>query len=349
MIRYLSALFLIAACDAGPETATTESALGGKMIGGGGASLRLQEHDLCADLPKVAANTEPLLVNAWGVAVEPDGEDGPEFWVSAADSDSVVIMDAAGVPSGEVVSVTGGPTGAVYTEEPDFLGDEFIFVTEGGTIAGWQRSLGERTQVRVDDSEEGAGYKGAAILDGHDLQLAVTDFRNAAVEVYGAGYAEVEGAGFEDPEIPAGFAPFNIAQLGGEVYVTYAMQDETGEDDVAGPGLGYVDVFRLDGSLDRRLIAGGHLDAPWGLAMGPPSWGKMSNKLLVGNFGDGAINVYEPDSGVWLGRLRHVNGVPISIDGLWAIMVGPKGDRLYFTAGPEDEEHGLFGTLELTR
>jgi uncharacterized protein (TIGR03118 family) len=321
---------------------------------GRGAALRVRRTNLTADQAGVAAVLDPDLVNAWGLAFDPDPATGPEPWVASNGTDSARVYHADGTATGKVVSVPGAPTGLVYTEAPDFLGDEFIFATEAGTILGWQDAAGLAAVVRVDDSAGGAIYKGLAVVECDHPALAVTDFHNGKIDLYGAGYAE-EGERFVDHAIPAGFAPFGIAQLDGDVYVSYARQDADGEDDVAGPGNGFVDVFEPDGRLERRLISGGHLNSPWGMVIAPPGLGALSNKLLVGNFGDGAINVYEPHSGEWRGQLRDEKGKPLVIDGLWALSFGPRTDaadlhrRLYFTAGPDDESHGVFGVLQLVQ
>jgi uncharacterized protein (TIGR03118 family) len=155
---------------------------------------------------------------------------------------------------------------------------------------------------------------------------------------------------FVDPTLPSGFAPFNIQTLGNELYVTYAKQDATGHDDVPGAGNGFVDMFDLNGNLLTRLISNGVLNSPWGLALAPADFGQFSNDLLVGNFGDGTINAFDPVNGNLLGTLSDSNGQPIAIDGLWGLIFGNGGNGgktniLYFTAGPDDETHGLFGSL----
>jgi uncharacterized protein (TIGR03118 family) len=348
---------LACACTASdPSTAGELSPASGGLTpdqSSKGGELRVQQTNLASDQQGVAPHTVQQLSNAWGLAVDPEPATGPEFWVAANGSNVLVVLAADGTPTGMTVNVATAPTGLSYTESPDLLGDEFILSTEAGTIGGWQDSAGTNAVVRVNASASGAVYKGAALFDrceGH-VSLAATDFHGGKVDVFGPGYLAIPDAGFVDPDIPSGFAPFGIAQLGGEIYVSYAKQSADGVEDVAGPGNGFVDVFHPDGTLDRRLISGGHLNSPWGMALMPEGFGALSNMLLVANFGDGAINVYEPHSGAWRGQLNDESGRPLTIDGLWAIMVGPKtdavdlSDRLFFTAGPGDETHGLFGTL----
>ncbi|HTJ46184.1 MAG TPA: TIGR03118 family protein [Kofleriaceae bacterium] len=330
MIRNLAiALFFAGACNASqPDVIDHEL---GSTRGGVDKSMRVVETDLDTDL-----------ANAWGLAVDPDVH---EFWIASNGTDTAKVDDEDGVPTGKVVAVPGAPTGEVYTESPDFMGDEFIWATEAGTIRGWQDSFGTESSLRADDSASGAVYKGLAVFPfcDHDA-VATTDFAGAKIDLYGPGYGEIDQVAFRDEKIPADFAPFGIAYLGGEVYVSYAKVGPDG-DDVSGPGNGYVDVYNTDGSLARRLISGGHLNSPWGMAIAPKGWGKMSNKLLVGNFGDGWINVYEPHSGTWLGAVRDASGKPLVIDGLWALLTDEDEGEVYFTAGPNDEEDGLFGTL----
>ena len=313
--------------------------------------IRVKQTNLTSDQPGVAANTDPNLVNAWGLAVNP-ASTAPIFWISDNGTDQASLESADGVPQSLVVSVPNSPSGQVFMADPSFDGDAFILDTEGGQFYGWQKSAGTDAVKRVDDSDEGAVYKGLAVLDdGACVMLLATDFHNGKVTEYGAGYAEVDNPGFVDPSLPAGYAPFNVAVLDHEVYVTYALQDADAHDDVAGPGNGFVDVFAPNGVFERRLISGGALNSPWGLALAPASFGKQAGMLLVGNFGDGAINIYNPETGAWRGQLRNPDATPLLIDGLWSIMPGSKAagddDELYFTAGPDGEMHGLFGVLQV--
>ena len=181
--------------------------------------------------------------------------------------------------------------------------------------------------------------------------LYATNFRSGRVEAYDNTFTPVElpGGLFVDPRLPAGYGPFGIAEINGRLYVTFAKQDATLHDDVAGLGHGFVDVFTNDGAFVRRLVSRDALDSPWGLALAPGGFGQFSGDLLVGNFGNGHINVYNPSTGARLGQLRQPNGRPIVIDGLWGLMFGngnaAQTNQLLFSAGPDGESHGLLGKI----
>jgi len=205
----------------------------------------------------------------------------------------------------------------------------------------------------VNNSSSEAIYKGVALAaNGEGRFLLATDFHNARIDVFDKNFQPVTLSGsFEDPEIPDGFAPFGIQNLNGNIYVTYAKQDEDAEDDVAGAGLGYLNVFDANGNLIRRVASGGALNAPWGVAIAPADFGVFSNRLLIGNFGDGLINAYDLATGEFLGQLNDGNGNPISIDGLWGIafgngVQGQPTNVLFFAAGPNDESGGIYGRIE---
>jgi uncharacterized protein (TIGR03118 family) len=263
-----------------------------------------------------------------------------------------------------VVSIPGGaPTGQVFNPTPGFVvrsGDasgpaRFIFDSEAGLVTGWNPGVPPpppSTQAQVGASVPDAIYKGLAIADtAAGTLLYAADFHNGRIDVFDQAFNPVHLSGsFADPEIPRGFAPFNVQELGGVLYVAYAKQDADAEDEVAGPSLGFVDVYSTSGQLLRHLIERGQLNAPWGLALAPAGFGRFSGTLLVGNFGNGRINAYNPETGEFLGRLRHEDGSPIQIEGLWALRFGNgiTGNRttLLFTAGIDDEAHGLFGAIE---
>jgi uncharacterized protein (TIGR03118 family) len=304
-------------------------------------------------------------LNAWGLAFNPEGV----AWVSAASSGVSEVYDAAGqhvldpvvIPGPAGSTEASEPTGQVFNSEADeFGGDRFIFVTEDGVIAGWQPDLGLAAAVRVDNSQDEAIYKGVTIVRdaGGDARLFAADFHNGRIAVYDTSYAPVAtNGGFEDPQIPDGFAPFNVEEIGGALIVTYALQDGEAEDDVEGIGNGYVNVFSADGALISRLIAQERLNSPWGVALAPAEFAAAPDKLLIGNFGDGLILVYtvsQGDSGELTaefdGALRDSSGDDLAIEGLWALKFGPgaggfEANQLYFTAGPNDEEDGVFGVL----
>ncbi|HEY9155376.1 MAG TPA: TIGR03118 family protein, partial [Opitutaceae bacterium] len=231
-----------------------------------------------------------------------------------------------------------------------FNNDKFIFAGEDGTISGWRGALGTTAEKLWGPASAKTEYKGLAIGSvGANTYLYAADFGTNAIDVFPSSASSPALTGnFTDPNIPAGFAPFNIQNLNGNLYVTYAKVGPTG-DDVAGLGNGFVDEFDLQGNLIRRVASQGWLNSPWGLAIAPNGFGKIGGDLLVGNFGDGHINVFSP-TGAFLEQLTSSNGDAISVDGLWGLQFGNGGagglkDVLYFTAGLDDESHGLFGSF----
>ena len=329
--------------------------------------------NLVSDQRGKAALTDPDLVNAWGLAASPgtNAHPGSPLWVADNGSDKSTLY-ASPAPVTKVpltVSVTGAaPTGQVFNSDPnafvvsDSQGNSgpalFIFDTENGTIDGWapgvNSSGGNPSTVTEVARDNGANavYKGLATAKVRGKSyLYATNFRSGRVEAYDGTFTPVElpGGLFVDPGLPAGYGPFGIAEIKGMLYVTYAQQDATLHDDTAGPGHGFVDVFTNTGAFVRRLVSRGALNSPWGLALAPATFGMFRGDLLVGNFGNGVINVYNPTNGARLGQLRRPNGLPIVIDGLWALRFGngnaAKTGELIFSAGPNDESHGLLGKI----
>jgi uncharacterized protein (TIGR03118 family) len=313
------------------------------------------QRNLVSDLPGVAEHVDPNLVNPWGNAYGPT----TPFWIADNHAGVSTIYDGNGVQIRPAVTVAGAPTGIVFNPTTDFAAGpgepaKYLFATEEGTIAGW--ASGDVAIMKVDRSNLGAVYKGLALgsSDGKNY-LYATDFSAARVDVFDANFAPAALAGsFGDPNLPAAFAPFNIQNLGGKLYVTYAMRDATMHDDVPGMGNGYVNVFDTSGRLLQRLVSQGPLNSPWGVAIAPAGFGGFGGALLVGNTGDGRINAFNPGTGAWLGPLLDGSGKAISIPGLWSLLFGNGargGDRhtLYFTAGfaggGQVEDHGLFGSL----
>jgi uncharacterized protein (TIGR03118 family) len=317
--------------------------------------------NLVADGGSSAPRTDPLLVNGWGLSAGPT----TPWWASDNGSSRSTLYDGTGAKQALTVTVAGGPTGTVFNgSATDFAvaqngksgAARFLFATEAGTILGWSPTVNGTTALPgVDRSSQKAVYKGLAILND---RLYATDFHNNRVDVFDASFNRVTPArGFRDAKLPKGYAPFGIQALSGSIFVTYAKQDADKMDDVAGGGLGYVDEFTPDGKLVARVASGGRKNAPpnapWGLALAPPSFGPFGGDLLIGNFGNGRISAYEQRGGhhwVYKGQLERADGRQIAIDGLWAIAFGNgaaagPATTLYFLAGPGREAHGLFGSI----
>ena len=343
-------------------------------------AMGFRQINLVSDQSGVAALTDPDLVNPWGLSATPgtDASPGSPLWVSDNGTDRTTLYTGASATTvtkvGLVVGITSGaPTGQVFnTDTTGFVVHDangnsgpsrFIFASENGGIDGWNPAVGAVppatsstvTEVAVRNGAN-AVYKGLAIAtasDGHTY-LYAANFRSGRVEAYDDTFTPVElpGGLFVDPRIPAGYAPFNVQELAGSLYVTYAKQDATLHDDVAGQGHGFVDVFTTDGAFVRRLVTRGVLDSPWGLALAPAGFGRLGGALLVGNFGNGRINAFNAKTGAYLGQLRQSAGKPIAIDGLWGLRFGngnaAKTTELLFSAGPDGESHGLLGKIVAT-
>jgi uncharacterized protein (TIGR03118 family) len=315
---------------------------------------RYQVHDLVSNVAGAADSTDPNLVNAWGLVAGPTSP----WWVADNATDRSTLYNAAGTPLPLVVGVPGAPTGTVFNGTPGTFrvgatNAAFIFATEAGTILGWNG--GAAAGVKVDRSPAGAVYKGLAIAQSPaGPRIYATDFHNGAVDVFDAAWQPVPDAGFVDPSLPRHYAPFGIQAIGDRIFVTYAKQQPGSNDEAHGQGLGIVDAFDTAGRLRARVAQFGNLNAPWGLAWAPTGFGRFSGDLLIGNFGDGRITAYREVSHrnfVPAGQLRSTAGGPMTIDGLWALQFGhgtPNNgptDTLFFTAGPNDEQNGLFGSI----
>lgn len=313
-----------------------------------------------------AATIDPNLVNPWGLAHSPTSP----FWISDNGTGVSTLYNGAGtkVPLTVTVPPPTGRTGASAPTGVVFNGNAgsfqvtsggktgtsaFIFSTEDGTISGWAPSVnGTQAILAADNSALGAGavYKGLAIASAPSGNfLYASDFRNGLVEQFDSNFNLIRS--FTDPGVMPGYAPFGAQVLDGHLFVTYALQDAAKHDDVAGAGNGYVDIFNFDGTLFQRLVSqGGQLNSPWGLDIAPASFGVDAGKLLVGNFGDGTISIFDLLTGNFMGKLLGQNGNPVEIDGLWALMNGNGGNggdpnKVYFTAGLNGEQDGLFGSL----
>jgi uncharacterized protein (TIGR03118 family) len=302
--------------------------------------------------PYSTGNVDTKLVNAWGIAFTPTGV----FWIANAGSGFSTIYDKTGATLLPAVAIAspgsssgGEATGIVYNSTTGFpvggVPAKFIFDTEDGTIAAW--ASGTVAPLVVDRSATNAVYKGLALAkDGADYFLYAANFSAGTIDVFDKDFNLVTTKPFADPTIPAGFAPFNIRSIGDRLYVTYAKQKTGKEDDEAGAGNGYVNIFNPDGSFVKRFTSQGSLNSPWGIVAAANGFWEVDNTIIIGNFGDGKINVFDQD-GKLLGPLTK-GGTAIVIDGLWALennVPSTDAKQLFYTAGPADETHGVFGYL----
>jgi uncharacterized protein (TIGR03118 family) len=314
-----------------------------------GADKEYSVHRLASNVASAAPKTDPNLVNAWGLTASPTSP----WWVSDNGTNVSTLYRADGSKLALVVQVPVHPTGAIFWGATRAT---FVFDTEAGQVRGWKGSQVNQTVVLADRSAVGAIYKGLALATtAAGDRFYATDFHNGRVDVFDSSFHLVANTGaFEDGDLPSGYAPFGIQTIGSRIFVTYAKQDADAVDEIHGQGKGFVDVYDTSGSLLNRVAQHGQLDAPWGLALAPANFGRFSGDLLVGNFGDGHINAYaETANGRFehRGELRDGDSKPISIDGLWALQFGhgaPSNgptNTLFFTAGPNDESDGLFGSI----
>ena len=317
-------------------------------------------YPLVSDSSAVSAPlTDASLLNGWGLTATATSP----WWAANNKTNTSTLYSGVGSKSALTVTVSGGPTGTVANSNTaDFLvsqngvssSSRFLFDTQAGQVLGWTPTVNGTTAVTaVDNSANGAVYDGLATLND---RLFAADFHNGRVDTFDASFKPL-ALGFSDPKMPKGWAPFGIQALNGNIFVTYAQQNKTKHDSVAGGGLGYVDEFTPDGIFVARVASKGTahapLNAPWGLAMAPANFGAFSGDLLVGNFGNGRISAYQQSSsGKWVykGQLRKATGEPITIDGLWAIAFGNGAsagptNNLYFLSGPTGQTHGLFGFI----
>jgi uncharacterized protein (TIGR03118 family) len=329
-----------------------------------------------------ATTIDASLSNPWGLATGP----GLPFWIADNNNNLATLYSGTGaiqtdaatgstdvgvaIPA-SAAGIPANPTGQVYNGGSGFListsaGQEpalFIFDGEGGTLAAWAKDSGETAATVYDDGLTNgvnhAVYKGLAIgtVNGANL-LYATDLHNNKIDVFDADFnkpAAMQGK-FVDPTIPSGFVPFGIAALGGQLYVTYAKQDAAMHDETTGAGLGYVDVYDFGGNFVSRFASAGALNAPWGMALAPAGFGSLKGDLLVGNFGDGKINVYAPNGtalATSMGPLPVVNGGNFAAPGLWSLVFGDgaadkPATTLFYTAGFSDQTDGVFGSISIT-
>lgn len=333
-----------------------------------------QRNNLVSDIAG-ANQTDPNLVNPWGISANPTGP----FWISDNGTGLASVYSISGAsvinplvvtlppPPGSPAGTTAAPDGNVFNESGSgFLvsngttsgSSVFMFATEEGTLSGWSPSVDlTHAFIAVDNSvvdhsdqqHRSAVYKGLAIAStSHGTFIYATNFRGGFVEVYDSDFTLVKT--FTDHTLRDSYAPFGIQKIGGKLFVTYAKLDSKKHDDVAGPGHGFIDTFDLDGNLLSRFAAHGTLNSPWGLALAPSNFGDFSNALLVGNFGDGKINAFDVSTGAFLGQLKDASGNPLIFNGLWGLRFGNDGsagppNTLFVTAGIDDEGHGLFASI----
>jgi uncharacterized protein (TIGR03118 family) len=318
--------------------------------------------NLASDGSVPAAHTDPNLVNPWGVSYAPTGP----FWISDNATGFTSLKNGNGgvafptLPQVAFPAAAANPTGQVFNSglahgafASNGVTPLFLFDGEDGHITTWALANGGTTQIGY-TSPNAAVFKGLAIANtGADTNLYAADFHNDVVDLFTNTLSGAPTT-FTDTTVMRGFAPFNAQVLGGKLYVTFAMQDAIAHDDVSGAGNGYVDVFNLDGTLDHRIAAFGdpNLNSPWGLALAPSNWGVFAGKLLVGNFGDGTVSVYDQTLNTFLGKLDGRDGNPLVLKDLWALTPGNGHaagltSDIYFTAGLTDEAGGLFGRISV--
>ena len=335
-----------------------------------GPSQFYAQHNILSDGSVPADHTDTNVVNAWGLVAGPT----TPWWIADNGTGKTTLFN---IGTGTIVATfivpgaggaQGNPTGLVFNGGTGFVVNNgvgspaparFIFSSEDGTLSAFKGAPIVTVVPNANAPAHGAIYKGLAIDSATAGQfLYATDFHNAKVDIFDSSFhlLSIPGA-FTDPNLPAGFAPFGIQNINGTIYVTYALQDEDAEDDVAGPGNGYVDAYDTAGNFIRRVASAGELNSPWGLALAPDNFGRFSGDLLVGNFGDGRIHAFDPNQLTETGEFEAVGlmhsaaGRPVQIDGLWALQFGHGAaangptNTLFFTAGPDDENHGLFGSL----
>ena len=327
-----------------------------------------QQANLVSNRPQVAAHVDRNLVNPWGIAFIP----GQTFFIADNRRGAVKVYDAGGnvqlpiqfgIPPHAGSATRPTPSGITVNSTDGFILDgvasQFLVATQDGTISGWASVDGSFPQLAaqaIDNSSHGAVYTGVAVLTPNCCApfLAVANFHSGSIEPYTSFFVPLAPPGsFTDPKLPAGYTPFNIQVIGTQVFVTYAMQDAKKQLPVVGAGLGIVSIFDLEGNFVKRFATRGNLNAPWGVAKASANFGRFSNDILIGNFGDGTIDAFDPATGKFLGRLKNAAGQIITNSGLQGLTFGANGtgdaNTLYFTAGPNQGLDGLFGAISVTK
>ena len=325
-----------------------------------------RQTNLVSDAAGTANRFDPGLTRPRGMASMP----GQPFWIAENNLGTTKVFGPDGAPTAPLgigIPIPPGgrlpaaPAGVVFNPNPEDFhisgnNSQFLFATEDGTISGWSTdsrgNFPTEASLAIDNSTAAAVYTGLAIVTPECCRefLAVVNFHSGNVEPYTVDFAPLAPPGsFTDPNLPTGYGPFGIQVIGNQVFVTYALQDPSSREPVSGPGNGIVDIFDLEGSFVRRFVSHGVLNAPWGVAQASASFGPFSNDILLGNFGDGTINAFDPATGNFLGQLKDGTGKVITNPGLWALVFRNDGvgdpNTLYFTAGPKRQDRGLFGAI----
>jgi uncharacterized protein (TIGR03118 family) len=320
--------------------------------------------NIISDMPGTASVTDPTMINPWGVSV------GPAIWIDAANTGLVKVDTAAGatvipnvtIPPASGSSPKGSPSGTVFNSAgtgftlPDGSSALFLFGTLDGTIAGWDASSGTQAVTVFNNSANKASYTDIALdTNSTGTFLLAADFSLGTVDVFNSSFTPAQLTGsFVDPNLPAGYSPFGIHSIGDNVYVTYAEVNPSNGGPMVGAGLGYVDEFDNNGNFIAEAVVQNVLNAPWGMALAPAGFGSFGGDLLVGNFGDGVINAFNPTTFAYVGSLSSASGTAIANPGLWEILFGQGGNlgdpnTLYFAAGINNEQDGLFGSIGIAQ
>lgn len=337
------------------------------LVASNGLAQHYTRTDLTTDNSATSAtapNVDPHLVNPWGMS----RSSGSPWWISDNGTGLSTLYDLTGAPKSLVVSIPapnghpgGTPTGTVFNYTGAFevgpgQSATFLFATEGGTVSGWNFSANPASAIVKVNRSGSAIYKGIALATtALGPRLYAANFQSGAVDVFDGRFHPIHVAGgFLDANLPANYAPFGIQNVGGNIVVTFAHRKPGSHDEDHGAGLGFVDVFDVSGRLLLRLQHGTFFNAPWGIAQTPGDFGPFSHRLLIGNFGDGTIHAFNAVSGKFEGTLLDSTGAPLTIGGLWGLSFAGNGTNnglateLYFTAGANDENDGIFGKISAT-
>lgn len=356
--------FTLAACGGGDDNSTPPASTTPPPPA---LKTQFKSTTLVSDGSATAANIDPNLKNGWGIAFNPTGV----MWVSDNNTHLSTLYDGNGVPQSLVVTIpanaagtAAGPTGIVFNKTAaDFQisanggaasNAVFMWATDAGTIAAWSPKVLPTQAVNAyDDGAGGAVYKGLAIgVNGGANVIYATDFHNKKVDTFDRAFNKILVGKFVDPNLPAGFSPFGIAAIGNTVYVSYAVLGSNGKTQVNGAGNGVVDAFDTAGNFVKRIATGGTLNSPWGMVIAPSNFGSASNDLLVGNFGDGTVDVFDPNSNALIGALPNPDGSTFKQAGIWGMSFGNNAanqpsNTLFYAAGPTPTTV-VYGRIDVT-